>query len=167
MPQVHYVKKARKDYKEAGVKKGESYYWWKFRYGGKLISKTHPKQSQLTQSEYLSSMYSIQESVEGCAGSIQDVIDELKSAKENVEEVMQNCEEKADNLENSFPNGCPSLETLRERIDYCCALIDSLESAADALEGYADEDEEEGKEEDGLSADDRIREALDSIDWTF
>lgn len=167
MPRVHYVKKARKANKAAGIKKGDSYYWWKFRYGGKQVSKTHPKPSQLTQSEYLSSMYSIQEGVESISGSIQDAIDELRSAKENVEEVMQNCEEKADNLENAFPNGCPSLETLRERIDYCASLIDGLDEAADNLESYADEEEEEDKKEDGMSAEDRIREALDSIDWTF
>lgn len=160
MPMVHYVKKARKANKAAGIKKGDSYYWWKFRYGGKQVSKTHPKQSQLTQSEYLSSMYSIQEGVESISGSIQDAIDELRSAKENVEEVMQNCEEKADNLENA-------LETLRERIDYCASLLDGLEEAADNLEPYADEEEEEDKKEDDMSAEDRIREALDSIDWTF
>ena len=38
MPRVHHVKSARKDNPVA--KKGESYYWWKFRYGGKRYSKT-------------------------------------------------------------------------------------------------------------------------------
>ena len=34
MPRVHFVKKARKDYPSTGIQKGDSYYWWQFRYGG-------------------------------------------------------------------------------------------------------------------------------------
>ena len=43
MPRVNYVKKARKN--NPAVKRGESYFWWKFRYGGKQYSKTRPRQS--------------------------------------------------------------------------------------------------------------------------
>jgi len=50
MPRVHFVKHARKD--NDLVKKGESYYWWKFRFTGKCMSKTPPRKSQLTESEY-------------------------------------------------------------------------------------------------------------------
>lgn len=31
MARLHFVKSARKDNPSAEVKKGESYYWWKFR----------------------------------------------------------------------------------------------------------------------------------------
>ncbi len=50
MPRVTHVKKARKD--NPVCKAGESYYWWKFRYGGKRYSLTRPRPSQLTQSAY-------------------------------------------------------------------------------------------------------------------
>ncbi len=53
MARAHFVKKARKDNPAAGIKAGDSYYWWKFRRGGKHYSKTAPRPSQLTQSEYL------------------------------------------------------------------------------------------------------------------
>ena len=62
MPKVHHVKKARKD--NRAVKKGESYYWWKFAYSSKRYSKTYPKASQLTQSDKLSRYYEAQETVD-------------------------------------------------------------------------------------------------------
>lgn len=72
MPRVHYVKKARKD--NGCVSKGESYYWWKFRYGSKCMSKKPPKASQLTQSEFLSTVYDINERIEECAcDSLEDL----------------------------------------------------------------------------------------------
>ena len=35
MPKLNYVKKARKDYPESEIQKGDSYYWWQFNYGPK------------------------------------------------------------------------------------------------------------------------------------
>ena len=64
MPRVHHVKRARKAVKSAGIKVGDSYYWWKFRYGGKHTSKTPPRQSQLTNSDKLSRAYAASESLE-------------------------------------------------------------------------------------------------------
>jgi hypothetical protein len=52
MARAHFVKKARKAIPGTDIKKGDSYYWWKFRFGGKRTSKTAPKASQLTQSEF-------------------------------------------------------------------------------------------------------------------
>ena len=63
MPRVHHVK-AAKDYPDHGIKKGEMYFHWKFRYGGKHRSKVRPRSSQLTQSDFLSQMYGIQEEIE-------------------------------------------------------------------------------------------------------
>ena len=42
MPRVNYVKKARKAIPGADIKVGDAYYWWKFRYGGKHVSKIRP-----------------------------------------------------------------------------------------------------------------------------
>ena len=64
MPQVHFVKKARKTNKTLGIKKGDSYYWWKFRYGGKHVSTKHPRPSQLTQSDFLGTALGLQESID-------------------------------------------------------------------------------------------------------
>ena len=65
MTRAHFVKKARKDHPEGDIKKGDSYWWWAFMVGGrggpKHYSKTQPKASQLTQSEYLGSIADIQD----------------------------------------------------------------------------------------------------------
>ena len=87
MPRVYFVKKARKDY-PVGIKKGDSYYWWKFRYGGIHRSKTRPRPSQLTQSEFLSTIYAIIE-------EIQDVtITDFNSIEELKEFIEEKAEEK-------------------------------------------------------------------------
>lgn len=61
MARVHTVKKARKDYPQFGIKKGDAYYWWAFRFGPTIKSKTYPKRSQLTQSSFLSQLYDLQD----------------------------------------------------------------------------------------------------------
>ena len=59
--------KARKDYPNSGIKKGDTYYWWKFYKGPLYRSLSYPKRSQLTQSEYLSTIYETQEELEEAA----------------------------------------------------------------------------------------------------
>lgn len=120
MPRVH-TQKAAKDYPEHGIKKGDTYYKWSFRYGGTYMSKEYPKPSQLTQSK-LSGAYAASEAldaglseascpedivslIEDAISDIQSVADEYREAKENMPENLQDsptaqdCEEKADNLE--------------------------------------------------------------------
>lgn len=63
MTTAHFVKKARKTIRGTGIKKGDSYWWWKFRHGEKHVSKTQPRQSQLTGSEFLGTVFSIEESL--------------------------------------------------------------------------------------------------------
>ena len=87
MPHVHHVEKAQKDH--PGVKKGEPYYWWSFRFGGKHFSTSYPRPSQLTQSEYLSTALGLQEQIEDMeirddnledvAGELRGVADELRT----------------------------------------------------------------------------------------
>lgn len=80
MTKAHFVKKAAKD--NPAVKKGEPYWWWKFMVGGrggpKHYSATRPRPSQLTQSEFLSAIYSQQEDLE-------DALKELREGKLTVE----------------------------------------------------------------------------------
>jgi len=98
MPRVHFVKKARKPNPVAEI--GEPYYWWKFRYGGKRFSKTHPKQSQLTQSEFLGRYYAIQEGLnEGCYFTDFDTLnDGIETLRNELEELMEETQEKLDNM---------------------------------------------------------------------
>ena len=57
MPRLHFVKHARKAIPSIKVEKGDSYYWWKFPYRPRTVSKTRPRRSQLTQSEFYAAMW--------------------------------------------------------------------------------------------------------------
>ena len=95
MARAKFVNKARKDNPVA--KKGESYYWWKFRFGGKRYSKTRPKRSQLTQSEHKGNIYDIEDELSGLTiGDIsENVLDDFIS---RIEEVADTCQERLDNM---------------------------------------------------------------------
>ncbi|KPK66575.1 MAG: hypothetical protein AMS21_02115 [Gemmatimonas sp. SG8_38_2] len=157
MPRVHHVKKAQKD--NSVAKKGESYYWWKFRYGGKQYSKTYPRASQLTQSDKLSRVYSAQESVEDSgqpptdaraygtpdelAAALREVYDVWESAIQELNEVADEYEESADNKEEYFPGTGDEIrekaDALRSSADEAESRADEISQAADELDGYEDQ----------------------------
>lgn len=143
MPRVNKVEKAAKDQPDHGIKKGDTYYWWKFRFGGKRVSKTFPKASQLTQSEYLSEIYSIHEDFADTEdGDLRDAIPDLV---DRIRECGEGCQERLDNMPEGLQQGSTG-EMLQERID-CC------ESAADELEGLDFEE----------LSDEELRDEVDSI----
>jgi len=98
MTQVNKVKCARRDYPEEGIKKGESYYWWKFRHGPRMMSKSYPKKSQITQNPHLAKLYkaieTYHETVEA-AESIDDVVTILNY----IAEAITACHERSETLE--------------------------------------------------------------------
>jgi len=144
MPKVHFVKKARKANKEAGIKKGDSYYWWKFRNGGKRTSKTRPKPSQLTQSEYLSTVYGMQEDIAGEAASVdgkesfESFLEMLKEKADELRSFGGEQADKASNMESAFSGGSPTIDLLNERAEACERIADELDCAGD------DDDVEDG-----------------------
>lgn len=160
MARAHFVKKARKNNKAAGIKKGESYWWWKFRHGGKRFSKTQPRQSQLTQSEFMSAFYAIQESIEDSSlnvltpDDLESVAEAVRQAAEEMRELASDCESKADNMESAFPNGNPTIELLRNRAEQCEAIADQLDDAAGEI---AEEPEPDYAG--------HVSGALDSVSW--
>ena len=162
MPKVHFVKKARKDYPEAGIKKGESYYWWKFRYGGIQRSKTFPKKWQLTRSEFLSRVYQIEDELdnidviiegkkpEEVETEIQSFIDEITM---EIDELKDECQEKLDNMPEQLQDSSDAGVLLQERIEALGNWIDCLESIDISID-------EELKGED---LEDRVNEILGEI----
>lgn len=127
MAKVHFVKKARKDIAGTDIKKGDSYYWWKFRFQkGKHCSKTRPKPSQLTQSDFLSRIYDIQERIESMTidsdfeSEIPDIISEL-------EELQSECEDKLSNMPDQLQSA-PVGEMLQNRADEVGNMASDLES---------------------------------------
>jgi hypothetical protein len=101
MATVNFVKKARRAVPSAGIAVGDAYYWWAFRYGGKHYSKTKPRRSQLTQSEFLSTIYDIEDEIsavseidEGDAldfvNRMNDLLSETQNNFDNMKEGLQN-----------------------------------------------------------------------------
>jgi len=140
MARAKFVKKARRAVPEAGIEIGDSYYWWKFRFGGKHFSKTPPKPSQLTQSNYLSQILAIQErdfDRDDPESFVEDVKGELESLKDEIEGNLQN-----------MPEGLQQGDTgqlLQERIDSLDQVITDLESIDMQFEDDISDEEKEDK----------------------
>lgn len=145
MARAIFVKKARKD--NSVVKKGESYYWWKFRFGGKHYSKERPRRSQLTQSGFLSQMYDIEDGIgeqnftEMDSDAIQSTIDEFVS---DIQCLLDECQESFDNMPEQLQESSSSGETLQMRIDGLEQAISDLENIDTDFE---EEDSEDRREE--------------------
>ncbi|MFH1625086.1 MAG: hypothetical protein ABID54_08015 [Pseudomonadota bacterium] len=60
------IQKARKDYPEVGVKKGNTYYKWSFNFGPTVKSLTPPKRSQLTRKDFRGYSQDIDEYLDAC-----------------------------------------------------------------------------------------------------
>jgi hypothetical protein len=121
---------ANKDYPEHGIKKGERYWKWKFRYGGKHMSATPPKPSQLTQREDHGAILRAQEinppewdaeNREEIADSINDMLAELESGKDAAQE-------KYDNLPENFQQAeqGQNLETLVSECEDCMTELENI-----------------------------------------
>lgn len=152
------VKKAvaRKNYPDYGIKKGDTYYSWKFRYGGLHRSKTPPRPSQLTQSEFLSAVYSVQESIEDLIAETNipeedvedgeetddadskaaEIADSLASAIREFAEEIRNAGEECRSRRDNMPEHLQSASTgelLETRADRCEELANELETVADSV----------------------------------
>lgn len=144
MPRVTSVKKAQKAQGACGkcgvkIKVGDSYCWWKFRYGGRRVRCDKPgcapKASDLTQSEFYSRLYDIQESIEDAiaSGEKDTLVDALRSAAEDIRSLGEECQEKRDNMPEQLQES-ETGELLGTRADECESHADELESAADEVE---------------------------------
>jgi len=173
MPRVHHVKKARKD--NPVCKKGESYYWWKFRYGGKRFSKTYPKSSELTQSEFLSQVYELNERIEDLdVDNIKDLKFEIEDIAGEYRQLGEEQEEKLYNMPDHLQDTSDAGELLRERSEGCETVADELEnidtdidedSIKEEVKSELGEDAEEDEIEDEIKSrvQDRFEEILSEV----
>ena len=157
MPKVHFVKAARKD--NAVCKKGESYYWWKFRYGAKRFSKTHPRRSELTQSAFLGTIYDIEERIQAVTINddfgdfISDIVNELQ-------DLQSDCESSLDSIPDQLREG-PSGALLQERIDEVDNMINDLEAIDTSVD--IEREDYENEEEYKQALEDRKQNIVDEI----
>lgn len=161
MPRVHHVKKALKDNRVC--KKGEEYFWWVNKTGlrssVKRMSKTRPKPSQLTTSEFLSEYYSVQEDMqEAQPQSVEDLQSLRDEWAERIREIGEGCRERFENMPEGLQQGDTG-QLLEQRAD-------GMESWANDLEGIDldfDEDEVGEGEKKETALDEFLAEKLDDI----
>ncbi len=172
MPQVHFVKRARKN--NPVTVKGESYYWWwgpkPFGHGRgvKKFSKSRPKASQLAVSEYMSQFYALEEefdllSAKDPPGDVADSLDELASQMQKLGEEQL---EKFDNMPDGLQQGDTG-QLLEGRADACEQVSSEIEAAAEETRELAQANSEDEDEADLLveSFEDHIQNQLDGITW--
>ncbi len=122
---------------EVFIKKGESYYWWQFKNSPKQFSKERPKNSQLTQSNFLSQLYALEEKLEEFSCDNREDFESFRDElKDDIETLKDECDESLSNMPEglqSSPNG----ELLQERID----AMESWASDIESVECDYDEDD--------------------------
>lgn len=164
MARATFVKSARKAIKGTGIKKGDSYYWWKFRYGDKQVSKTPPRRSQLTQSDFLGQLYDLEDQLADLVAD--NYLDDPSALKDDIQQIADDVRalggEQADKLSNmpdSLQQG-PTGEMLQSRADGCDAWADELEAVD------VEEADEKGEDETDEQYQERVREVVwAAIDW--
>ena len=125
MPRVS-KQKARKDYPKQGIKKGETYYKWKFIYQPAKRSLTYPSRSQLTNSDFLSRLYCLEDQGFDGISSRADLTERVEYLIGEYEELLGEAEESLDAMPEHLQESSPVGEMLSERIDALNDLIDEL-----------------------------------------
>jgi len=175
MPRVTSVKKAQKSPGKCGkcgdaIGEGQPYVWWAFRYGGKRIRcakpECAPKGSDLTQSEFYSTLYSIQEDAK-LDGS---TVEELEGQRDDVVSQLNDLAEETRGKFENMPDGLQQGDTgqlLEERADACESAAQELESVdcdeIDREEGESDDDFEQRKQEHLEEVQTELTDALENI----
>lgn len=127
MAKANFVKKARKAIPEAGIAKGDSYWWWQHFRRAKQVSKAKPKPSQLEGSAFLSTLMEIGERFDDPQCETPEDLQSL------VEDAVGDLNSLSDETQGSFdnmPEGLQQGETgqlLESRVESLSGLIGELE----------------------------------------
>lgn len=131
MPKVITIKSARKDYPESNIKKGDTYYKWKFNFGPEHKSKTYPRRSQLTQSDFLGQLYDLQDDMDKRFSGLlteEEIQSELDTLKDDIQNLLDEVQERFDGMPDQLRENSSSGEILQERIDALDGWIADLDS---------------------------------------
>ena len=145
--------------------KGETYYTWKFRYGGTHRSRNRPRPSQLTQSEFLGRAYALGEELEDMDvdhyfANPEELETFGEEKGEEVREMGEECYDKIINMEDAGLTGGSSHEILTERVEYCEQWADALESVDGSFDPADYEVEPDAIEREDYDSDDEYDEAV-------
>ena len=131
------------------IHKGESYWTWAFMTGPQMYSKTRPRQSQLTQSEFMSTYYGIMEQIEDWEpedhdeSTLESFVEDIKS---QIEELRDETQDRLDSMPYQLQES-DSGQLLQERIDECDRLISDFECIDTSLNCDEDDLEDEKQQE--------------------
>lgn len=162
---VTRVEKCRKSPGKCGrcgceIKKGDSYRWWKFRYGGKQIRcleiKCNPRGSELISNPFQSALAKISEDLSDAFGQAREqtdptiAISAIRDAAEELRNLGSEQQEKFDNMPYGLQQG-ETGQLLENRASECEDKASTIESYADDAESRWESrnEEKEDAEEDG------------------
>lgn len=145
---------ARKDYPQNNILKGEKYYFCQIKTGARssriLRQKTPFRRSQLTSSEYLSTLYDWEDSLSALSS-----MDDAQSMADDIRQLGEEQREKFDNMPEGLQQGDTG-QMIEERADACDAAADEIEEIIGEWESSkADTDDEADTDDDYL---DRVKE---------
>lgn len=145
-----YHRKAMKDYPQYKIAKGEMYYYTKIKTGPRssktMRSKTPFKPSQLTSSDFLQRLYSVDEMLgEGFADK-EALVSTLEDAISQLEELRDEQQEKLDNMPDGLRDGDTG-NLLQERYDALDSYISELEDVKNDAESLEDKEREEDEDD--------------------
>ena len=148
MPKVNKIERAGKDYPQFGIKKGEPHYVWsiKMQRGGIVRrSKTYPRPSQLTLSEYKVQAHLLNERIEDFDS---DVVADIEAFRDELVEEAGNLRDEQQEKLDAMPEGLQQSQTgeiIQERIDALEAFISELEDLE--FEEFEPADEQEAEDD--------------------
>lgn len=158
MPRV-LTQKAGKDYPDQGIKKGDTYYKWSFRYGGTFKSLKRPRPSQLTQGK-AGTIYAVLEGLEDqCASEkslLEDLVGTLQGGAEEVRAVGEEYNEADEAMGGHQGQNY-------ERGEMCEELASAMDELADQFSDVSVGDDEEYADDD--EALDALRDECASLEY--
>lgn len=140
------------------VKKGETYYMWSLMSGSRGVthySRTKPKRSQLTNSDFLSQIYDLEDELDFSGAQSSE---DLQAARDEVVLALQNLGEEQQGKFDNLPEGFQQAETgqlLERRAEACSEIADAYDSVD--LDDY----DEELDQQDLNELRDKVRKELD------
>jgi hypothetical protein len=146
------------------INKGDSYYHWTLFRSATQYSKYKPRQSQLTNSPFLSQIYSISEGIEyfRCEDEF-EFDDKRAEVLSELEELRDQCQESLDNMPDGLQQA-PTGELLTNRIDSLDSMMSEIEGIeVEEIEEFEfDEDSEDDEETQEQDWNDSKKEMIDS-----
>lgn len=144
MTKVTVVKKTRQEYTDALtgqiIPAGSEVYAWTLFREPRKVSVKHPKQSDLTSSDKLATIYRAEEAIAEQDPGEPETVEDAETFADTVEEqagevrtVGEEYGESADNMESAFPNGSPKIDELREKAEAAETMATALEEAAEGI----------------------------------